>query len=55
MMDINKQAPLHCGSCKADFTLTYHSDEPAIFRYCPICGERSMMWDNDRRTDDAKH
>lgn len=41
-----KEIPLRCPDC-GPLVLRVREDEPRVYRFCPMCGQRALFWSDD--------
>lgn len=42
--------PMDCPVCDRLLVIVLASGEPEVLRFCPMCGERSLYWNDEALT-----
>jgi hypothetical protein len=57
-LDYEEEDEITCGSCDAEFTLVYKTDQDGVLyapEYCPFCGDPLDLEDNDDDNEDEEY
>lgn len=55
IIDPPEYYPLKCITCNREYIIKYHNADLYILRYCPICGDRALTWNDSTANIDGDH